>query len=206
MNLTRISRILFGRSARLFALLTGLACAFASPLAHAADAGSVTGSVSNTATGNLLEGARITVPALGLNALTDNSGRFVLAGVPAGTHEVLVSYIGLDSVRAQVTVSPGQRAVRDFDLTTGVYKLEAFKVSGEREGGAAAITAQRNAPNHTNVVSMDSFGHLPNMSTGEVLMGSPVWPAAPPTRGWPIISTSAAWAPGSTPSQSMAGS
>ena len=43
MNLTRISRILFGRSARLFALLTGLACAFASPLAHAADAGSVTG-------------------------------------------------------------------------------------------------------------------------------------------------------------------
>jgi polysaccharide export outer membrane protein len=182
MNLTRISRILFGRSARLFALLTGLACAFASPLAHAADAGSVTGSVSNTATGNLLEGARITVPALGLNALTDNSGRFVLAGVPAGTHEVLVSYIGLDSVRAQVTVSPGQRAVRDFDLTTGVYKLEAFKVSGEREGGAAAITAQRNAPNHTNVVSMDSFGNLPNMSAGEVLMrlpgvaGSPMQP------------------------------
>lgn len=86
MNLTRISRILFGRSARLFALLTGLAYAFASPLAHAADAGSVTGSVSNTATGNLLEGARITVPALGLNALTDNSGRFVLADVPAGTH------------------------------------------------------------------------------------------------------------------------
>jgi TonB-dependent receptor len=183
MNLTRISRILFGRSARLFALLTGLACAFASPLAHAADAGSVTGSVSNTATGNLLEGARITVPALGLNALTDNSGRFVLAGVPAGTHEVLVSYIGLDSVRTQVTVSPGQRAVRDFDLTTGVYKLEAFKVSGEREGGAAAITAQRNAPNHTNVVSMDSFGNLPNMSAGEVLMRLPGVAGSPTDEG-----------------------
>eukprot|EP01036_Dinobryon_divergens_P042143 gene42143-55959_t len=95
------------------------------------------------------------------------------AGVPAGTHEVLVSYIGLDSVRAQVTVSPGQRAVRDFDLTTGVYKLEAFKVSGEREGGAAAITAQRNAPNHTNVVSMDSFGNLPNMSAGELAIRLP---------------------------------
>ena len=183
MNLTRISRLLFGRSAWLFTLLTGLACAFASPLAHAADAGSVTGSVSNTATGNLLEGARITVPALGLNALTDNSGRFVLAGVPAGTHEVLVSYIGLDSVRTQVTVSPGQRAVRDFDLTTGVYKLEAFKVSGEREGGAAAITAQRNAPNHTNVVSMDSFGNLPNMSAGEVLMRLPGVAGSPTDEG-----------------------
>ena len=45
---------------------------------RAADAGSVTGTVSNTATGNLLEGARIEIPQLGLSALTDNTGRFVL--------------------------------------------------------------------------------------------------------------------------------
>ena len=49
---------------------------------------------------------------------------------------------GLDAARAEVTVGAGQRAARDFDLTSGIYTLEAFKVTGEREGDALAITAQ----------------------------------------------------------------
>ncbi len=144
-------------------------------LGRAAETGSgmVSGTVNNTATGNLLEGAKIEIPALGLSTLADNSGRYVLSGVPAGTHEVVATYIGLDPLRATVTVGAGQRAVRDFDLSTGIYKLQEFKVSGEREGGAAAITAQRNAENVKNVVAMDSFGTMPNMSAGELAIRLP---------------------------------
>ncbi|MDO8544034.1 MAG: TonB-dependent receptor [Opitutaceae bacterium] len=143
------------------------------PTLRAAESGSVSGSVSNTATGNLLEGAKIDVPQLGVSALTDNTGRFVLANVPAGTHELVVSYIGLDPVRASVTVGASQRVVRDFDLTASIYQLDAFKVTGEREGGAAAITAQRNADNVKSIVAMDSYGNLPNMNAGEVALRMP---------------------------------
>ncbi|MDO8539581.1 MAG: TonB-dependent receptor [Opitutaceae bacterium] len=136
---------------------------------HAADAaGTITGSVSNTATGNLLEGARIELPALGLSAFTDLTGRFVLTGVPAGTHEIVASYTGLDASRGQLTIAPGERVVKNFDLTSGIYRMQEFTVTGEREGAAAAITAQRNAENVKNVVSMDSFGNLPNSSASEV--------------------------------------
>jgi len=51
--------------------------------------------------------------------------------------------------------------------------LQAFKVTGEREGAAAAITAQRNAENVKNIVAMDSFGNLPNRSPGEVAIRLP---------------------------------
>jgi TonB-dependent receptor len=141
--------------------------------AYAADTGTITGSVSNTATGNLLEGARVEIPVIRATALTDNTGRFVLANLPAGEHEVVVSYIGLDPMRSTVNVGSGARAVQNFDLTTGIYKLDAFKVTGEREGDAAAITAQRNADNVKNVVAMDSFGNLPNMNAGEVALRLP---------------------------------
>ena len=141
--------------------------------AAAASTGVLSGSVSNAATGNLLEGARIEIAALGLSTLTDNTGRFVLAGLPAGTHEVAVSYTGLDAVRLPVAMAAGQRATRDFDLTTGIYRLEKFKVTGEREGAAAAITAQRNAENVKNIVAMDTFGNLPNMNPGEVAIRLP---------------------------------
>jgi len=175
------SRTLVRCSLFVFALVAA-AVAPRLPAAESANA-TLTGTVSNTATRNLLEGARVEIPSLGLTALTDDTGRYVFNSVPAGTHELVVSYIGLDTARSPVTAVAGQRVVRDFDLTTGIYKLDAFKVTGEREGGAAAITAQRNAPNTMNVVAMDSFGHLPNMSAGEVLMRLPGVAGSPTDEG-----------------------
>jgi iron complex outermembrane recepter protein len=153
------------------------------PTARAADSGVISGTISNAATGNLLEGARVHLPQLGRTAFADETGRFVLTGLPAGTHEVVVSYIGLDPVRAEVTVTSGGRAERNFDLTTGIYKMDAFKVTGEREGDAAALTMQRNAENLKNVVAMDSFGNLPNMSAGEVVMRLPGVAGSPTDEG-----------------------
>ena len=136
-------------------------------------AATLTGNISNVATGNLLEGAQVAVPSLGLSALTDNTGRYVLPSLPAGTHEVVVTYVGLDPARTTVTVNDSASTTRNFDLTSVVYKLDAFKVTGEREGGAAAITAQRNAENVKNIVAMDSFGNLPNMNAAEVAIRLP---------------------------------
>ncbi|MBI5769897.1 MAG: carboxypeptidase regulatory-like domain-containing protein [Verrucomicrobia bacterium] len=163
-------------------LLLG-ACAFALT-ARAADTGAtISGAVSNSATRNTLEGALVSIPALNKSILTDNSGRFVLDGVPPGAHELVVTYIGLDAARQTVSVTAGGRATRDFELTTGIYKLEAFKVTGEREGNAAQITEKRNADNVKDVIAMDSFGYLPNMSAGEVVMRLPGVAGSPTDEG-----------------------
>jgi TonB-dependent receptor len=70
-------------------------------------------------------------------------------------------------------VAADQAAARNFDLTAGIYKLDAFKVTGEREGDAAAITAYRNSENLKNIAATDSFGNLPNMNAGEVAIRLP---------------------------------
>ena len=174
---------LIGSIALALALAHPAAAADGASAAAGQSTGIITGSISNSATRNLLEGARVEVPALGLTALTDNTGRYVLTGVPAGTHEISVSYIGLDASTGQVTVAAGQRAVRNLELTSNIYRLDAFKVTGEREGDALAITAQRNASNVKNIVAMDSFGNLPNMSAGEVVMRLPGIAGSPSEEG-----------------------
>jgi iron complex outermembrane receptor protein len=113
------------------------------------------------------------LPQLGRSVLADHTGRFVLTGVPAGTHEIVASYTGLDSGRSSVVVTAGGRSTHDFDLTAGVYRLAAFTVSGEREGTAAAITAQRNAEHVKNVVAMDTYGNLPNLNATELALRLP---------------------------------
>ena len=139
-----------------------------SMLSAALTAATLVGNISNVATGNLLEGARVSVPALGLSALSDRTGRYTLGPLPPGRHEVLVSYTGLDTVRAQLVITDAPITTWHFDLTADIYKLDAFRVVGEREGGAAAITTQRNADNVKNVVATDSFGNLPNLNAAEL--------------------------------------
>ncbi|MES2693452.1 MAG: TonB-dependent receptor [Verrucomicrobiota bacterium] len=150
-----------------------LALTFFSLARAAGSNGTLSGTVSNAATGNLLEGARVELPRLQLSTLVDETGSYSLDHLPAGTHEVVVSYIGLDPVHRPVTISAGQRAVQNFDLTTGIYQMAQFRVIGEREGDASAITAQRNAQNLKNVTATDSFGNLPNMNAGEVALRLP---------------------------------
>jgi TonB-dependent receptor len=141
--------------------------------AESAVAGSVSGLVINRTTGNGLEGARVALPAFGRATLVDATGRYVLAGVPPGTHELLATYTGLEAGRAVVVVASGGRVVRDFELSGEVYRLDAFKVAGEREGNAAALTQQRNAENLKTVVAMESYGNLPALNPTELAVRLP---------------------------------
>lgn len=135
--------------------------------------GTLAGVVSNLGTANLLQGARVEIVALGRFVFTDNTGRFSLPDIPTGTHEVTASYIGLEPLKFVVAFTAGPPVRRDFELTSPVYKLGEFKVTGEREGNAASLTRQRNSPNVRNVVALDAFGNLPNDSAGELLVRLP---------------------------------
>src|SRR5687768_1357201 len=84
------------RPAALLATLGFIVGATSSLSAATAGDGIISGNVSNAATGNLLEGARVEVPQLGLSTLTDSTGRFIITNLPPGAHEVVVSYTGLD--------------------------------------------------------------------------------------------------------------
>ncbi len=133
-----------------------------------AQTGSISGWVSNQATRNLLSGASVEISALGLSIRTDDRGYYTLTGIPAGEHMVIASYAGLDPQSITVRVATGVAVARNFELTSAVYKLGEFKVSADREGAAAALTAQRNSANVRNVIAMDSYGDLPNLSVAEL--------------------------------------
>ena len=145
----------------------------ASATSTARGTGSVIGLARNAVTRKALEGANVAIPQLGLSTVSDNSGRFVFENLPAGTYELTISYIGLDVLKSSMVLAAGERVAREFEMTSGIYQLDAFKVTGEREGNALALTMQRNAENVKNVVAMDSYGVLPNASVGEVFIRLP---------------------------------
>ena len=151
----------------------------------AADAtGAIEGRVFNATTNTALVNARVSLPALGRETATDETGRYRLAGVPAGRVDLRLSYVGMEAQSAAVSV-PGNGTVQhDFELRFGraarsiageTVKLEAFTVVTDREMSAQAIAMneQRSAPNIKNVVAIDEFGDRGDENIGEFLRFMP---------------------------------
>lgn len=142
--------------------------------AQTAAAGRVTGTVTSQATGNALQGARVSLPMSGRMTLTDSSGRFDFADVPAGEVELVASYSGFDESIVKVTVTADSTADAALVLnSTNVLALEKYTVSSIKEGQALAVTEQRNAANIKNVTAIDEWGILPTQNTAELLTRMP---------------------------------
>jgi iron complex outermembrane receptor protein len=174
----------FARPRTLLALLTSwlaLPAALA-PAMNAADgspagavaalSASVSGRVSNAATGGYLDGVKVAIQGTGRQVVTDREGRYVLAA-PTGQVMLEVSYTGLDTQYIPVTLQAGATTAQDIALSAKIYQLEKFVVEGEREGNALAVTRQRQAANLKNVVAGDAFGTMTDDNVGQFLQKLP---------------------------------
>lgn len=133
-------------------------------------AGTITGRITNRATGDTLGGAVITVEGASATAFTERDGTYSLT-LPDGAHTLVFSYTGLDTNRVPLVVGAGT-TTKDVGLTSGVYQLEAVAVKGLREGNALALQTQRNSENPKWVVATDTFGN-PAANPGELIQRLP---------------------------------
>ena len=142
--------------------------------------GSIQGRVYNPVTKEYVRDAEVRLEGTNQVAYTGNDGSFQFGNVPAGPATVAVAYTGYNPVKESFTVTPGQAAVREINLTStaanasattkeGVVQLEAFTVASAREGNSKAIMAQRRDMNIVTSVSSDIFGDVMDGNVGEFL-------------------------------------
>ncbi|HEX2080447.1 MAG TPA: TonB-dependent receptor [Longimicrobium sp.] len=113
------------RAAACLALFLGLGAA---PLA-AQGTGRVTGTVSG-ADGAPVADATVVVVGTTLAARTGPDGRYTLTGVPAGTHQVRASRLGMASGTRTVTVAAGGEATANFTLGAQTLLLDTMVAVG----------------------------------------------------------------------------
>lgn len=155
------------------AVLVGLALAGSPDLAAQSGTGNVSGRVINESTGNTLQGAIVSVTNSRAIDRTDAEGRYNLSGVPVGSQRINVSYVGLDSESATVTVSAGLTQTVNFALTSEVYELEALSVTPRMLGQDIAINRQKTAAGIVNIVSEEQFGAMHDGNIGQALQRLP---------------------------------
>ncbi len=156
-------------SARLASFcLLGLALAFPR-LAAQVNSAAIVGTVANSSTRQFLTDAEVKLVGANRTTLTERDGTFALRNLPPGSYQLEVTYTGLDAEKRTVHLAAGQTVREEFNLTSGIYKLEAFTVAAEREGNAAAINQQKKSDFFVQAISTDTLGIVPDGNIGEFL-------------------------------------
>jgi TonB-dependent receptor len=142
---------------------------FASSAWAQSETGSLSGKVTDAGTRSALSGALVRIGDTTLEAATDREGNFFFSSLPAGSHTVRVSYLGLPGKDYPVTITAGTQSTLEAKLGEEIVQLEAFTVSGQREGQARALNEQRASDNLKSIVSSDALGRFPDQNAAETL-------------------------------------
>ncbi len=110
-----------------------LALSMAAP-ALADAQGTLTGRIVEAETQRALSGVQVSIPASGLGTVTNNEGRYLIAGVSAGQVALRVQMLGYGTQERTVSVTSGQSTVADFQLQTEALGLDELVVTGTAGG------------------------------------------------------------------------
>lgn len=95
--------------------------------------GTITGVVTDVATGETLPGANVIIEELSRGAATNVDGEYQIDNVPAGTYTVVASFLGFKRSETTVEVGSGEVTV-DFEMEPDYFGLEDVVVTGVGQG------------------------------------------------------------------------
>lgn len=136
--------------------------------AGAAQAGEITGRVTES-TGTVgLQGAIVRISETGQTVSSDRDGSFRLSNVPAGDFTLVVDYLGADAQTRSVTlISADDQVETNFVLGADVAADDNILIIGQRGQLTSALNRQRAAAGLISVLSADAVDRLPDENVAE---------------------------------------
>ncbi|WP_345972255.1 carboxypeptidase-like regulatory domain-containing protein [Sulfurimonas diazotrophicus] len=115
-------------------------------------------------------GARVFVPGIKINAVSDAQGHVVI-DLPEGNRTLSIIHTSYSSQNVKVTVLPKEMVSRTVELSPAAMELEEFVVLAPHIEGsvAAAITEERNSDAVGNVLGSEQFSKSGDSSVAAAL-------------------------------------
>lgn len=134
--------------------------------------GKIVGRIVDAETGKALPGAQVVVKGTGIGSLAGVDGRYVIAGVPVGTHDLTITLLGYgEKTITGVQVSGADAQLVDATLAPEAIALTAITVDAKKEQGsvAQALDAQRNATGVISAITSEQIQKSPDRDAAQAV-------------------------------------
>jgi TonB-dependent receptor len=138
-----------------------------------AQSGLIKGTVIDVETQSPLPGARVTIDSLKRGDISDVNGAFLLGNVPAGTHQLTVSYLGYQLETLSITLAGRETREVTIQLISEALLGEEVVITAQALGQTQAIQQQLSMDAIANVVSADRIQELPDVNAAEAIARLP---------------------------------
>ena len=158
-------------------LLTSIVCLVGFATAFA-QSGTLTGSITDAETGDVIPAANVYIASLERGATTDADGDYTIEGIPVGQYTVRFSFVGYQTITRSVQINANQETVLDIALELGA-SLDEVIVTGY------ATSTKRELTGSISSVSSADFEDVPVQNTESILQGRAAGVKATSTSGTP---------------------
>lgn len=126
----------------------------------------ITGTITDGTTGEGLPGANVSIEGTTRGTSTDAEGQYRITGVEPGTYTLVVTFIGYEENRREVTVGEGQESLTvDFTLQPASMALEEMVVIGYGTQERSEVTGSISS------VSSEDINNVSTSNVEEALQG-----------------------------------
>lgn len=128
-----------------------------------AQSGRITGTITDSETGDVLPGANVLVVELAKGAATDTDGHYTIDNIPTGTYTLRITFVGYKNVRRTVEVGSGETVV-NAALKSDLSGMDEVVVTGIASSTSRAVSevavSRVNAENFTESNSYQDVSQL----------------------------------------------
>ncbi len=125
-----------------------------------AQTASITGSLTETGTNNIIPGAHIFLDELKQGTVSDGKGRFLLNDIPSGTYHLEISSLGFQKQYQKVLISPGEHLKVHWELTEDFIEIPGIVIERTSlSGGHQGIQDIPGSVHYLGPAELDKFNY-----------------------------------------------
>lgn len=127
-------------------------------LAQKSDKATIRGNVYDKANAQPISFATVKLEGASIGGATDINGFFSLSNIPVGTYDLVVTYLGYDDYKINVTVKKGDIVYQNIYISETTTNIGEVVISGKREQARSDVKISKLSVTPKQIRSLPSAG------------------------------------------------
>ncbi len=99
-----------------------------------------------------------------IGSATDVNGYFAISMIPPGTYNLMITFLGMDTLQESITLKAGDMVTKNLYMTKASYNLNMFQINAESHEAKTETKTSVTKITPKQINSLPSFGGSPDLA------------------------------------------